>query len=355
MFKAAPQMAIEKRIYYDFFDFRLDAEKEQLLKNGEPVQLTHKAFQILLLLVQNSGQTTTKEDIFKLLWAVNFVEEANLTQHIYILRKTLGQMPDGRAYIETVPKQGYRFTLTPEEISVVEEDLNGERESAHNGEEQMIDSFASESGGGNENNSPAVSARTDTDENVLPKEETYNSENLAAANKKNAPWRTFIVLLLILSFGLLAAATVYHFRERTRRQTAAEIKSIAVLPFKTIGDEVDREKLGLGAADAIITQLSKIQKIEVRPTSEILRYAYHPPPDSVRAGRELRVDAILEGTLQSDGEHIKISVQLTRVSDGYSLWAEIFQAKASDILTMQDFVSRGVAESLSLKLTSEQE
>ncbi|HEY0658476.1 MAG TPA: winged helix-turn-helix domain-containing protein, partial [Pyrinomonadaceae bacterium] len=93
-------MAVCKSIYYDFFDFRLDVEKQQLLKNGEPVQLTHKAFQILLLLVQNSGQITKKEDIFAELWSDSFVEDGNLTQQIYVLRKVLGQTPNGQSYIE---------------------------------------------------------------------------------------------------------------------------------------------------------------------------------------------------------------------------------------------------------------
>lgn len=119
-------MTVDPGNYYEFFEFRLYIEKQQLLKNGQPVQLTHKAFQVLLLLVQNSGQITKKEDIFNQLWADSFVEEANLTQHIYVLRKVLGETPAGQSYIETVPKQGYRFTLLPEQISIQKEQFNQE-------------------------------------------------------------------------------------------------------------------------------------------------------------------------------------------------------------------------------------
>jgi Tol biopolymer transport system component/DNA-binding winged helix-turn-helix (wHTH) protein len=119
-------MTVDTGNYYDFFEFRLDIEKQQLLKNGQTVQLTPKAFHILLLLVQNSGQTTKKEDIFNQLWADSFVEEANLTQHIYVLRKVLGETPLGHPYIETVPKQGYRFTVQPEQISIQKEQFNQE-------------------------------------------------------------------------------------------------------------------------------------------------------------------------------------------------------------------------------------
>lgn len=109
---------INESIHYNFYDFCLDVKNQQLLKNGKPIKLHPKAFQILLLLVQNSGQITKKEDIFNELWSDSFVEEANLTQNIYVLRKALGKAPTGNPYIETIPKRGYRFNLLPEQISI---------------------------------------------------------------------------------------------------------------------------------------------------------------------------------------------------------------------------------------------
>src|ERR1700748_576057 len=97
-------------IYYDFDRFRLDIEKEQLLENGQPVTLTHKAFQTLHILVQNFGQIVEKEDIYRELWSDSFVEDSNLTQYIYVLRKILGNNPNGASYIETVARRGYVFS-----------------------------------------------------------------------------------------------------------------------------------------------------------------------------------------------------------------------------------------------------
>jgi DNA-binding winged helix-turn-helix (wHTH) protein len=96
-------------IYYDFEDFRLDVTNEQLLKDSQPIPLTHKAFKTLLILVQNHGQLVKKEDIIRQIWHDSFVEDANLTQHIYVLRKTLGNNKDGKPFIETIPKRGYCF------------------------------------------------------------------------------------------------------------------------------------------------------------------------------------------------------------------------------------------------------
>jgi TolB-like protein/DNA-binding winged helix-turn-helix (wHTH) protein/tetratricopeptide (TPR) repeat protein len=358
--KAGDRMATDKGNYYDFFDFRLDVEKQQLLKNGQPVQLTHKAFQILLLLVQNSGQTSKKEDIFAALWSDSFVEDANLTQHIYILRKVLGQTPNGQSYIETIPRQGYRFTLRPEEISVVhksadetpEDKPEETRNALNNGNLRLVNNSEWKNADAAESN--------ETDDNELNTNETDKqipAPERAETVRRRLPWRSKFVFILLLSvFGFIAAGAIYYFRPNPAQQTTvSDIKSIAVLPFKPIGEEVDREKLGLGMADAIITQLSKTQKIEVRPTSTIFRYLDQPVPNAATAGRNLGVDAVLEGTIQRDGERIRVSVQLVRVSDGKSLWAETFHEKISDIFIVQDLISKKVASALSLQLTPQQE
>src|SRR5580765_8174596 len=104
-------------ISYRFDDFCLEVKSKELLKGSETIALTHKAFQVLLILVQNFGQTVEKEYIYEQLWGDSFVEDANLTQHIYILRKTLGQNTEGESYIETVARSGYRFTVPVRTVS----------------------------------------------------------------------------------------------------------------------------------------------------------------------------------------------------------------------------------------------
>src|SRR6202162_1389412 len=93
---------------YEFGPFRVDAEKEILLRAGEPVSLTPKTFQILLVLVRHSQEVVTKDDLMKTVWPDTFVEEANLSRNIFMLRKALGESPQDR-YIVTVPGRGYRM------------------------------------------------------------------------------------------------------------------------------------------------------------------------------------------------------------------------------------------------------
>jgi len=94
---------------YEFGPFRVDAEKETLLRAGEPVPLTPKTFQILLVLVRHSQEIVTKDDLLKTVWPDTFVEEANLSRTIFMLRKALGESPQDHRYVLTVPGIGYRL------------------------------------------------------------------------------------------------------------------------------------------------------------------------------------------------------------------------------------------------------
>lgn len=102
---------------YQFGPFRLDTAEALLLRGDETVPLTRKAFETLLVLVQSSGRTVSKEELLKSVWPDTHVEESTLAQNIFTLRKVLGQPPDGRAYIENVPRRGYRFAVKVEEVS----------------------------------------------------------------------------------------------------------------------------------------------------------------------------------------------------------------------------------------------
>jgi len=103
------------RELYEFGPFRVDAEKELLLRAGQPVALTPKTFQILLALVRHSGELVTKDEIMKAVWPDTFVEETNLTRNIFSLRKALGESPENQ-YIITVSGRGYRLAERAQKV-----------------------------------------------------------------------------------------------------------------------------------------------------------------------------------------------------------------------------------------------
>lgn len=95
------------RYFYEFGPFRLDPEERQLLRDGQPVPLTPKAYETLLVLVENSGHMIAKEALIQKIWPDAFVEEGGLTRNISVLRKALS---NSGQYIQTLPRRGYRFT-----------------------------------------------------------------------------------------------------------------------------------------------------------------------------------------------------------------------------------------------------
>jgi Tol biopolymer transport system component/DNA-binding winged helix-turn-helix (wHTH) protein len=104
--------------FYEFGPFRLVPDERLLLRDGEPVALTPKAFETLVALVHRAGHLADKDELLKEVWPDSFVEESNLTQNVFALRKVLGEGKKGPKYIETVPKRGYRFLAS---VRVVED------------------------------------------------------------------------------------------------------------------------------------------------------------------------------------------------------------------------------------------
>lgn len=138
-----------------------------------------------------------------------------------------------------------------------------------------------------------------------------------------------------------------------REELECEVRSIAVLPFQQIGSSVADEFLGLGITDALITRLSNIRQIAVRPTNAVMKYA-GVSDDPAAAGRALRVEAVLAGTIRRSAERVRVTVQLVSVSSETPLWAEKFDEMFTDIFGVEDSISEQVALALTLRLTGEE-
>ena len=127
-------------------------------------------------------------------------------------------------------------------------------------------------------------------------------------------------------------------------------RTIAILPFKFIGRTRD-EYLGLGITDALITRFSILRQMTVRPTSSVRRYKRTSDP--VIAGKELRVDWVLDGSIQRFGTRIRLTVQLVNVREGVLKWAEKFDEEFTDIFSIEDSISGQVARALEPRLSVE--
>jgi DNA-binding winged helix-turn-helix (wHTH) protein/TolB-like protein len=290
---------------YQFGPFELDILAGRLLRDGDPVALTPKAFDLLRLLVENHGRLLEKGELMRRLWADTFVEEANLTQHVFTLRKILGEQPNGRPYIDTVPRRGYLFVADVEEI--VEPSLPAQAMT-----------------------SPALPGRR------LP---------LAAP----AAAATVLVAAIV-------AGVVYLEQQRPPPPAATArggAKTLAVLPFRPLGTGSADEYLALGMADAVITRLAQIHGLVVRPTGSVLKYA-QSTNDPLASGRELGVDSLVDGRFQRSGDRIRVTVQLLNVRDGSSMWGDTFDGPFRDVFAVQDAISERVAQALVANLTPDE-
>jgi serine/threonine protein kinase len=160
---------------------------------------------------------------------------------------------------------------------------------------------------------------------------------------KQLRWQAAAVTILALggvAFGWLGRESL--------RQGSAKINSLAVLPFRQLNAQKDGTFLGFGIANEIITRLAPASGVTIRPTSAIRQYVGQEV-DVLTAAKQLRVDAVLDGSYQQAGTRIRVSVNLLRTWDGSSLWAETVDLPAEDILDLQKDVSEKIAESLRLR------
>jgi TolB-like protein/DNA-binding winged helix-turn-helix (wHTH) protein/Tfp pilus assembly protein PilF len=318
-------MSRPARCLYEFGPFRLDPAEHVLLRDGEPVALRPKEFAVLVALVENHGHVLTKDELLKGVWSGQLVEEGNINRQISTLRRALGETSDEPRFVETIPKVGYRFVAPVQEIRDQGADVVIER---HTIARIVTEEEDVANGGVFEPSLEPKALRTSGEKEVS------RSRSLALA--------AVVVVLVGLT---LALAYAWSSRKSQETKTAAPVRSLAVLPFRSIGAGEEDEYLGLGMADALITKLSNVREINVRPTSAVRKYDA-TDQDPVAAGRELRVEAVIEGSVQRVGDRIRVTVQLVSVRDGAPLWAEKFDEQFTNIFAVQDRISEQTARAL---------
>lgn len=319
--------------FYEFGPFRIDRVNHLLLRDGERVPLKPKVFDTLLLLIENRGRVLDKDEMLSRLWPDTLVEESNLSQNVYLLRKVLGEESHGQNFIETMPKRGYRFVASVQEVedagteSLLKEPLQPRfviKEKDFSAKYDAVAEHAMQE--------KALSARP--------------QEKQALSWKRGALSAGGVLAVLAIAFAFY----VWITSKSKSVESRAAIRSIAVLPFKSLGADPNDDYLGLGMADTLITKLSSVNQIEVRETTAVRKFT-SANQDSLAAGRELKVDAVLDGTIQRAGDRIRLSLRLIRVADGSSLWTRIVEDQINDPFAVQDRLAGQIAQALVPRMT----
>ena len=307
--------------FYEFGSFRINVTERLLQRGNELVPLSPKVFDTLLILVENHGHVVEKPELMQLLWPDTFVEESSLTQNISLLRRALTSDAD-RQYIETIPKRGYRFIG---DVNQINESINGV--------------------------GPQVPSAVDVADRVgLREHETFShsqAQPIRNIETQRSERRVNLYVAAVAALVLVGALITLAYRLKQKAVAGEGLagKSVAVLPFKTIGVDSENELLGLGMADAVINRLSRLEELSVLPTGSVFRYTTRDK-DAITVGRELGVEGVLDGTIQRQGEMVRVTAQLIRVSDGKTVWSTKYDERQNNIFALQDSISERLAVSL---------
>ena len=303
---------------YEFGNFVLNPQERLLLCAGKPVPLTPKVFELILILVQREGRLVEKDELLRTVWPDVAVEEGNLAVMVSHLRRALGDDRGTHAFIETVSRHGYRF-VAPVTRRV-------------------------------ESRLPPPAEQNSAVSQASPIGQPGAGFSLGSSAYA---WLLRGVVFVLVFLSVCAGALAWRAFRQTHVNVAASetIRSLAILPFQEIGAKGDNNYLGEGTADALITRLGRLNTLIVRPTSAIERYR-EANLNPVDIGKQQAVDAVLEGRMQPEGERIRFTVQLVRVRDGATLWADSFDEKSTGIFALEDEISERVAQSLQIRLSS---
>src|SRR5688572_26910650 len=296
---------------YGFGPFRIDPLKRRLWRDGEPVRLTPKAFDLLLVLVEDAGRTIEKDELLEKVWPGIAVEDNNLNQNITTLRKSLGDSRKESQYIATIPGVGYRFVA---EVTKITETLTQTANSA-------VERNAEENVEALEVSRPAPAARA---------------------------FRYFSLAIVPLIVVALVYA-VYALYTRERRPKLA-ISSIMVLPLENLSGNPAEEYFADGITDALIGDLANIGGLHVISRTSSMHYK-GTKKSLPEIAREINVDAVVEGTVQRSGDQILIRAQLIHAAADRHLWVRDYKRDIRDVLDLQSEIAQSIAREVQIQMT----
>ncbi|MBO9663025.1 winged helix-turn-helix domain-containing protein [Dokdonella sp.] len=282
----------------------MDAGERRLYRDGAPIALKPKTFDLLLALVEAPGRLRGREELLDRIWPNTIVEENNLSWNVSALRKALGDVGETPLYIETVRGRGYRF---------------------------LGDAVALPPAGGT-SASPALPA-------AFPDRATP-----IARSPKGRRLRPGVIALLALL--LLAAAGLTY---RALRAPAVPPHSLAVLPFTDLARNPDAAYFAVGVQNTVLTKLAAISDLQVMSRASTKDQESHPV-DARAIAAQLGVAALLEGSVQRDGERVRVNVQLVDGGSGSHLWAESYVRRIEDLFDVENEIAEQVAAALKAKL-----
>ncbi len=294
-----------------FGPFEVDHKTRELFSHGKRVPLQDKPFHILAVLLEHRGDIVTREELRHLWPDDTFVDlDQGVNKAIKKIREALGDSADNPRYVETLHRRGYRFIYP-------------------------VDSVAAMSS----SPSPLTVAAAVRD------------------HRYGARWIALTAAAVVVAvLAALVARNLAGLRDRLLAATRAghadppRIESIAVLPLENLSGDPEQEYFADGMTEALITNLGKVSTLRVISRTSVMRYKGTKKP-LPRIARELKVDLVVEGSVQRSGNRVRIAANLLHAPTDRHLWAETYERDLRDVLTLQSDVAQAIAREVQIKVT----
>jgi TolB-like protein/DNA-binding winged helix-turn-helix (wHTH) protein/Flp pilus assembly protein TadD len=311
MGETAPSISIVR-----FGAFEVDLRRAELRKSGLKVKLTGQPFEVLAILLEHPGEVVSRQELRRRLWTDDtFVDfEHGLNAVVKRLREVLDESPENPRFIETVPRQGYRFI--------------GPIAGQNNGNAAATAALPNQFYGSNADGSPAQASPV------------HRSRHL---------WTAGLVATALLCTLLLFA--VKGWRNRlTHNYVNAPIRSIAVLPLANLSGDAGQGYFADGVTDALITDLGKVGALRVISRQSVMRYK-GSTKSLPEIARELAVEGLIEGSVTRDGHRVAVTANLIDASSEKHIWSERYDRDLTDILAVQSDLAQSIAREVQAKVT----
>jgi len=306
--------AVPARRLVQFGVFELDTDAAELRKHGVKVKLQDQPCKVLQILLEKPGQIVTRDELRARVRSANtFVEfDQGLYSAMARLRDALGDSSDSPRFIETLARRGYRFVAPVTESAPLTEN--------------------------------AGIAEPD----LRVEQGISKTENRV---------RRFLISVLAGLFGGALLLGVYlgfdigGARGWLRRYSNRPIRSIAVLPLENLSGDPGQDYFADGMTDELITNLAQLRSVRVISRTSIMQYK-GTKKTLLQIGRELNVDAVLEGSVVRSGDRVRITAQLVDAATDQHIWAASYDRDLHDVLAWQDQAAREIASEVRIELTS---
>lgn len=293
--------------------FELDLATDTLRKRGAATSVRGQPLKVLRLLVERPGALVTREDLRLALWdASTFVAfDIGLNAAVRRLRRALGDSAEQPRFIETLPGRGYRF-LAPVEISTPAEEA-----------------------------APPLAGSTKTGAPSLP----LPTGSAVGSDRRWRRWTAAAAVAVVL-IGI----GVWQFGVLADPRDGVPIRSVAVLPFQNLSPDEAGGYFSAGLVDALLAELGQIRELKVISRTSTLRYA-GTTRSIPEIARELGVDALVEGSVLSTADRVRVTVQLIDGRTDHHRWANSYERPLHDLIALQHDLVNAIVREMGVAVT----